>query len=83
MASPAKDDGGDDVSVVLTCLDRHELVDYNPIQNDEEVVISTTDVHSWNIPSILQHRIIKVKANRIRLTEHSSYFQGLLGGNFR
>ncbi|KAI3707560.1 hypothetical protein L6452_26186 [Arctium lappa] len=82
MASPAQDDGGDDVSVVLTCLDRHELAEYNLTQNDEEVVISTTDVHSWNIPSILQHRIIKVKANRNRLTEHSSYFHGLLGGNF-
>ncbi|XP_024986087.1 BTB/POZ domain-containing protein FBL11 isoform X3 [Cynara cardunculus var. scolymus] len=82
MASPAQDDGGDAVPVVLTCIDRHELVEYNPTQDNDEVVISTTDVHSWNIPSILQHRIIKVKAHRNRLTEYSSYFRGLLGGNF-
>ncbi|KAJ0726600.1 putative chromatin remodeling & transcription regulator BTB-POZ family [Helianthus annuus] len=70
----------DDVWVVLKCIDPDES---NPNEVDDEVQISTADVYSWNFSSILQHRILKLKAHRNRLIENSSYFHGLLGGNFR
>ncbi|KAI3695746.1 hypothetical protein L1987_78746 [Smallanthus sonchifolius] len=79
MASTAVDDGGGDASVVLKCIDRDEC---NPNEEEDVVMISTTDVYSWNLPSILQYRIVKVKVERNRLIEKSSYFRGLLGGNF-
>ncbi|KAK9075026.1 hypothetical protein SSX86_003345 [Deinandra increscens subsp. villosa] len=86
MASTALDggdDGGDDVFVVLKCIDSHEQPECNPNQDDEEeVTISATDASSWIFSSIIQHRIVKVKANRNRLIETSTYFHGLLGGNF-
>ncbi|KAI3790859.1 hypothetical protein L2E82_04245 [Cichorium intybus] len=81
MATLAQEDGGDDVMVVLTCVD-HEQDDNNHYQDEDEVTISTMDVYNWNFPSILQHRIIKAKVQRNRLIQHSSYFRGLLGGNF-
>ncbi|KAK1439449.1 hypothetical protein QVD17_05267 [Tagetes erecta] len=72
-------DDDDDVFVVLKCI-------HLPIEDHEEeeevMMISTTDVYTWNISSILQYKIIKVKAHRKRLIENSSYFNGLLGGNF-
>ncbi|CAH1453237.1 unnamed protein product [Lactuca virosa] len=82
MASLVQEDGSDDVMVVLTCIDRNEQDDFSHNQDEDAVMISTVDVYNWNFPSILKHTTIKVKAQRNRLIEHSSYFHGLLGGNF-
>ncbi|CAI9290696.1 unnamed protein product [Lactuca saligna] len=82
MASLVLEDGSDDVMVVLTCIDRNEQDDFSHNQDEDAVMISTVDVYNWNFPSVLKHRTIKVKAQRNRLIEHSSYFHGLLGGNF-
>ncbi|KAA8516693.1 hypothetical protein F0562_016801 [Nyssa sinensis] len=45
--------------------------------------VSTAEISSWDLPTILCHQIVKIKANRNRLIEQSSYFNGLLGGSFR
>ncbi|KAI7748943.1 hypothetical protein M8C21_011096 [Ambrosia artemisiifolia] len=73
----------DDEMVVLKCIDRHDSS--NP-PNQQVIILSTTDVYTWRNYSspIRQHTtILKVKAHRNRLIETSSYFHGLLGGNFR
>ncbi|XP_076899936.1 BTB/POZ domain-containing protein FBL11 isoform X2 [Bidens hawaiensis] len=58
----AVDDG--DEFVVLKCIDHQQQADgNNPINI---IIISTTDVSTWNFSSILQHPIIKVKAQTNR-----------------
>ncbi|XP_019051481.1 PREDICTED: BTB/POZ domain-containing protein FBL11 isoform X3 [Nelumbo nucifera] len=48
----------------------------------KEIFISTSDICTWNLPLILSHESIKVKAERSRLIQHSTYFSGLLVGSF-
>ncbi|GAB2300695.1 hypothetical protein Dimus_034733 [Dionaea muscipula] len=47
-----------------------------------EISISTADISDWESPAILAHPIVRVKANRKRLVQESSYFSALLGGSF-
>ncbi|XVE61524.1 hypothetical protein DITRI_Ditri06bG0047200 [Diplodiscus trichospermus] len=70
----------DNKFVILVCSEP-----YNQIEADisnEEIVISTTDISSWDFPSILSHQTFKIQAHRNRLIEESSYFRGLLSGSF-
>ncbi|XP_059646730.1 BTB/POZ domain-containing protein FBL11 isoform X2 [Cornus florida] len=69
---------GDDL-VVLNCIGPHKM---ELEANRKETVISTAEISSWDLPGILSHQIVNVKANRNRLIEQSSYFGGLLGGSF-
>ncbi|XP_020680076.1 BTB/POZ domain-containing protein FBL11 isoform X2 [Dendrobium catenatum] len=62
-----------------------ELVDPSVVTeklSEEEITISTSSIHNWDIPSIVCHRIVKVQADRSRLSEKSCYFHSLLSGNF-
>lgn len=74
------EDENDDVFVLINCL--HPT--FNQDYDDDEITISTSDVCTWNISSILKHnnRIIKLKAHRYRLMQHSSYFNALLAPRY-
>ncbi|XP_021728708.1 BTB/POZ domain-containing protein FBL11 isoform X2 [Chenopodium quinoa] len=66
--------------VVLECRD--PIFSDHSSETAAEIFISVADISSWNLPFILTHQIVKVKINRTRLIEHSSYFQSLLCGSF-
>ncbi|PSR98499.1 BTB/POZ domain-containing protein [Actinidia chinensis var. chinensis] len=76
--SSNSDDGDDDL-VVLKCSDPHRT---DPEADLTEIFVSTAEICSWDLVSILTHEIVTVKASRNRLGEHSSYFRGLLCGSF-
>ncbi|XP_020245630.1 BTB/POZ domain-containing protein FBL11 isoform X2 [Asparagus officinalis] len=69
----------DDDVVVLELTDPCAVDDQS---SRDEISISTSDIHSWNLDLILCSRIVKVHANRSRLVEESCYFRGLLSGSF-
>ncbi|XP_031253522.1 BTB/POZ domain-containing protein FBL11 isoform X3 [Pistacia vera] len=75
MASSSGDD-----FVILVCTN------LNPIEveaeKDREILISTDDIQSWDLVTILRYQTVRIRAYRNRLTEQSSYFHGLLGGSF-
>ncbi|KAJ4705164.1 BTB/POZ domain-containing protein FBL11 [Melia azedarach] len=69
-----------DQFVILTCTN------LNPIEldagKDKEILISTENIQSWDLDTILHHQTVKIHAYRDRLIEQSSYFHGLLSGSF-
>lgn len=77
MASSSEDD-----CVILLCTSSGPVdADFSG-EETEESFISTADILSWDLPSLLRSSTIKIKANRTRLIEESTYFCGLLGGSF-
>lgn len=83
MASPAAGDG-DAGFVILRCIDS-DITESEEVQirdAEVEIFISTDDINTWNFASILNHSAVQIKADRKRLVGNSSYFRGLLGGNF-
>ncbi|XP_008788422.2 BTB/POZ domain-containing protein FBL11 isoform X2 [Phoenix dactylifera] len=69
----------DDEFVVL------ELTDPSSVEGklkQEVISISVSEIEAWDLPLIVQSRTVRVQANRSRLIHQSSYFHGLLGGNF-
>lgn len=76
--SMASNEEGD--VIFLVCTNPNSIEE--PIAEDE-IYISTAETSSWDLPTILSHRIVKVQSNRNRLIQHSSYFHSLLCGNFR
>ncbi|XP_041024898.1 BTB/POZ domain-containing protein FBL11 isoform X4 [Juglans microcarpa x Juglans regia] len=74
MASSSDDD-----FIILICSNPNPIEAKTP---HEEIHISTTDILSWDLPTILSYPTVKVHACRNRLIEKSSYFQGLLCGSF-
>ncbi|XP_071704729.1 BTB/POZ domain-containing protein FBL11-like [Rutidosis leptorrhynchoides] len=77
--------GNDDVFMIINCVNHHDPnpnPNPNHHQSDDVIIISTSNVHNWNFSLILQHRSIKIKTHKNRLIEQSSYFHGLLSGNF-
>ncbi|XP_034226541.1 BTB/POZ domain-containing protein FBL11 isoform X2 [Prunus dulcis] len=77
MASSTSDD--DFITVVCSNPNR---IQANTTSTDVEILISVTNIPSWDLPSILCHQTVKVQAHRNRLIQHSSYFNGLLSGSF-
>ncbi|KAJ8446742.1 hypothetical protein Cgig2_002697 [Carnegiea gigantea] len=71
----------DDDTIVIECRDPN-LIEPAESTSLTEIFISTDDIASWDLSTIPSHDIIKVKINRNRLVEESSYFQSLLSGNF-
>ncbi|MCD9637694.1 hypothetical protein HAX54_021131 [Datura stramonium] len=72
-------DAADGETVILICIDS----DGSSLDGDhEEIVISTAEVSQWDLTSLAHRPIIKIKANRQRLIQQSSYFHGLLCGSF-
>ncbi|XP_075103269.1 BTB/POZ domain-containing protein FBL11-like isoform X1 [Nicotiana tabacum] len=69
----------DGETVILNCIDPNGSSLH---EDHEEIVISTVEVGQWDLPSLAHRPIIKIKANRQRLVQHSSYFHGLLCGSF-
>uniref|UniRef100_A0A2P2LXC5 BTB/POZ domain-containing protein FBL11 n=2 Tax=Rhizophora mucronata TaxID=61149 RepID=A0A2P2LXC5_RHIMU len=61
--------------VILSCANP------SPIEY-KEILISTADIHGWDLPTNLRYQTLKIKALRSRLVEQSSYFHGLLSGSF-
>ncbi|CAN1761630.1 BTB/POZ domain-containing protein FBL11 [Linum perenne] len=53
-----------------------------PTADGGETLLSTTDMDSWDLPTLLHYRTIKILAHRTRLVECCSYFHGLLCGSF-
>lgn len=70
----------DSDTVILNCIDS----DVSTLDGDYEqiTVISTTQVTQWDLTSLVHRPIVKIKANRQRLIQQSSYFHGLLSGSF-
>lgn len=87
MASPATGDGDGDADagfVILRCIDS-SITESEEVQIHDaelEILISTDDINTWNSASILNRSVVQIKADRERLIGNSSYFRGLLGGNF-
>ncbi|KAJ9181420.1 hypothetical protein P3X46_009553 [Hevea brasiliensis] len=67
--------GSDDEFVTLLCTNSY------PIEHTE-TLISTTDIHNWDLSAILRCQTVKIKAHRHRLAEQSSFFHGLFSGSF-
>ncbi|KAI3966994.1 hypothetical protein MKW92_052018 [Papaver armeniacum] len=51
--------------------------------NQKEISISTAEISTWNLHSVLSSEIVRIQSERNRLIQESSYFRGLLTGNFR
>ncbi|CAI9097792.1 OLC1v1034284C1 [Oldenlandia corymbosa var. corymbosa] len=70
--------------VIVKCIDPNDTEsELDEFQEDGETIsISTSDVDSWDLPSILAHKTIHIKASRNRLIDNCSYFRGLLCGSF-
>lgn len=79
---------GSSVSMATNTNMDGEFVTLRCIEDDfedgaEDVIsISTAEINSWDLTSILTHRIVHIKANRNRIIQMSSYFSGLLSGSF-
>ncbi|KAK8473609.1 hypothetical protein PHAVU_001G188000 [Phaseolus vulgaris] len=71
------DDGG---HVFLVCTNTDSIQAAETLNN--EILVSTTDILAWDLPTILTFPTIKVQAHPNRLIEQSLYFRGLLSGNF-
>ncbi|CAH9099417.1 unnamed protein product [Cuscuta europaea] len=65
--------------VLLSCTGPGGI---NPEGGGQEIFISMDAIIDWDMTSILRHQNVKIKANRQRLTENSSYFRSLFSGNF-
>ncbi|VFQ79767.1 unnamed protein product [Cuscuta campestris] len=65
--------------VLLICAEPDQT---NTEGDGREIIISTDTIVDWDTASILTHQIVKIKANRQRLIEQSSYFRCLLNGSF-
>ncbi|XP_075510046.1 BTB/POZ domain-containing protein FBL11 isoform X1 [Primulina tabacum] len=74
----APQEGDSDAIGALTLV----CTELNPSESLDEILISTADIHNWDLPSILTHSVVKIRVNRSRLIEESSYFRGLLLGRF-
>ncbi|KAK7844396.1 btb/poz domain-containing protein fbl11 [Quercus suber] len=89
----------DDDFVILTCTNPNpiEAEAESESKHKKEILISTTDILSWDLHTILCSQTLQIHANRNRpvssllfstvwfsgkLIEQSSYFRGLLRGSF-
>nr|XP_048319193.1 BTB/POZ domain-containing protein FBL11 isoform X6 [Ziziphus jujuba var. spinosa] len=75
----ASSSGDNDELINIVCTSPNQL---EAETSDNEILISTADILSWDFPAILSHGTIKVQAHRKRLVENCSYFRGLLSGSF-
>ncbi|CAI9762133.1 unnamed protein product [Fraxinus pennsylvanica] len=80
MAAKAENEDSDEF-VTLTCTN-FDASERNENSDADQIVISTAGVDSWDLQLISSHKVLKIKANPKRLIEKSSYFRGLLRGNF-
>ncbi|PON83155.1 Voltage dependent potassium channel [Trema orientale] len=77
MASSSDDD-----FIVIAITNSDQIGD-----NSDQLFISTTEIGSWDLPSILTYPTVRVQAHRTRrvpflLIEQSSYFHGMLSWSF-
>lgn len=56
----------DDTFVVLTCTNLNPIPIEADIAEDGEILISTNDIRSWDLDTILHHQTVKVHASRDR-----------------
>ncbi|KAI3924896.1 hypothetical protein MKW98_031147 [Papaver atlanticum] len=50
--------------------------------NQKEISISTAEISTWHLHLVLSSEIVRIQSERNRLIQESSYFRGLLTGNF-
>ncbi|KAL4605802.1 hypothetical protein ACB092_09G055900 [Castanea dentata] len=74
----------DDDFVILACTNPNpiEAEAKSESKHRKDFLISTTDILSWDLHTILCSQTLQIHANRNRLIEQSSYFRGLLRGSF-
>ncbi|KMT06840.1 hypothetical protein BVRB_7g159950 isoform A [Beta vulgaris subsp. vulgaris] len=82
MAANVTVNDEEDDCIVIECRDPNLIEQPPDTVAPPEIFISTAEISSWDLPSILTYQIVKIKINRTRLIEQSSYFQSLLGGSF-
>ncbi|KAI4348997.1 hypothetical protein L6164_009656 [Bauhinia variegata] len=70
----------DDEYVILVCTDPDSTE--TDTCKEEDILVSTRDILSWDVPTILRFHTIKVEAHRNTCIEQSSYFRCLLSGSF-
>ncbi|XP_052728816.1 BTB/POZ domain-containing protein FBL11 isoform X5 [Vigna angularis] len=70
----------EDELVFLVCTNTDSIQTAETL--NDEILLSTADILSWDLPTILTFPTIKVQAHSNRLIEQSMYFSGLLSGNF-
>ncbi|XP_022634987.1 BTB/POZ domain-containing protein FBL11 isoform X3 [Vigna radiata var. radiata] len=70
----------EDEHVFLVCTNTDSIQTTETL--NDEILLSTADILSWDLPTILTFPTIKVQAHSNRLIEQSMYFSGLLSGNF-
>ncbi|XP_027927088.1 BTB/POZ domain-containing protein FBL11 isoform X1 [Vigna unguiculata] len=70
----------DDEHVFLVCTNTDSIQTAETLK--DEILVSTADILSWDLPTILTFPTIKVQAHSNMLIEQSMYFRGLLSGNF-
>ncbi|KAL3532065.1 hypothetical protein ACH5RR_005586 [Cinchona calisaya] len=71
--------------VTIKCIDSYPVeAEGDDVEDDQApaIVISTAEINTWDLTSILTHRIVEIRAHRNRIIEMSSYFRGLLCGSF-
>ncbi|KAK7244939.1 hypothetical protein RIF29_39768 [Crotalaria pallida] len=82
MESSSASVSNDDEHVILVCTNPNPVPTEAETPNEETLLLSTADILTWDLPTILSFPTIKVLTHRDRLVEHSSYFRGLLKGSF-
>ncbi|KAK7337205.1 hypothetical protein VNO77_17768 [Canavalia gladiata] len=70
----------DDEHVILVCTNTDPIETTETL--NEEILVSTTDILTLDLATILGFSTIKVEAHRNRLIEQSEYFCSLLSGSF-
>ncbi|KAI3447487.1 hypothetical protein Pfo_004152 [Paulownia fortunei] len=81
MASMGQEQDSDDLVTLICSESNGSDLDETPDDFDE-IIISTAEISSWDLPSVLAHKVLKIEVNPNRLIEESSYFRGLLSGSF-
>ncbi|KAL5570633.1 hypothetical protein UlMin_027208 [Ulmus minor] len=76
MAAKSTDD------FIIIEITNSDQIEAEICTSTEEIFISTTDIPTWDLPTILCRPTVKVRAHRSRLTECSSYFHGMLTWSF-
>lgn len=63
----ASNSDGYDKLVVLKCIDPHRTEpDTTDHGDDDTVILSTAEIHSWDLSSILAHQIVNIKSDQNR-----------------
>lgn len=71
MAANVTVDDEEDDCIVIECRDPNLIEQPPDTVAPPEIFISTAEISSWDLPSILTYQIVKIKINRTRQVNHS------------